>query len=55
MSMQMISDKMHFDTITLRPKTAIWKVEGYNIRSVHVKEIANCALTIVVSLSTMVI
>ena len=37
MSMQMISDKMHFDTVALRQKNAIWKVEGYNIRSVYVK------------------
>ena len=33
-SMQMISDKMHFDTIALRQKNAIWKVDGYNILSV---------------------
>ena len=29
MSMQMISDKMHFDTMIL------WKVDGYNILSVY--------------------
>ena len=33
--MQMISDFMHFDTITLRQKNAIWKVDSYNIRSVY--------------------
>ena len=26
---------MHFDTITLRPKNVIWKVDGYNIISVY--------------------
>ena len=33
--MQMISGFMHFDTIALRKKNAIWKVYGYNIRSVY--------------------
>ena len=32
----MISDFMHYDTIALRQKkNAIWKVGGYNIRSVY--------------------
>ena len=31
--MQMISDLMYFDTIELRQKNAISKVDGYNIRS----------------------
>ena len=35
MSMQMISDKMHFDAVALRPKNAIWKVDGYNISLVY--------------------
>ena len=35
MSMHMIPDKMHFDTIVLRPNNAIWNVDGYNIRSVY--------------------
>ena len=34
MSMQMIYDKMHFDTIALRQKNAIWNVDGCNILSV---------------------
>ena len=33
--MQMISDFMHLVTIMLRQKYAIWKVDGYNIRSVY--------------------
>ena len=33
-TMQMISDFMHVHTIALRQKNAIWKVDGYNIRSV---------------------
>ena len=33
--MQMIFDFMHFDTIVLRQKNAIWKVDGYNVRSVY--------------------
>ena len=35
-TMQMVSDFMHFDTIALRQKIAIWKVDGYNIRSVYI-------------------
>ena len=31
MTMQMISDFMYFDTIGLRQKNAIWKVDGYII------------------------
>ena len=34
--MQMISDFMHFDTIAIWQKIAIWKVDGYNSRSVHI-------------------
>ena len=34
MNMQMSSDKMHFDAVALRQKNAIWKLDGYNIRSV---------------------
>ena len=34
--MQMISDFMRFDTIVLRQKNMIWKVDGYNIRSVYI-------------------
>ena len=33
--MQVISAFMDFDTIALRQKNAIWKVDGYNIRSVY--------------------
>ena len=33
--MRMISDFMHFDTIAFRQKKSVWKVDGYNIRSVH--------------------
>ena len=32
-AMQMISDFMHFHVIALRQKNTIWKVDGYNIRS----------------------
>ena len=34
MIIQTISEFMHFDTIALRQKNTISKVEGYNIRSV---------------------
>ena len=37
LSIQMISDKMQFDTIALRQKNAIWKVDDYNIISVYVQ------------------
>ena len=38
--MQMISDFMHFDTVALWQKNnAIWKVDGYNIRSVYLPKI----------------
>ena len=36
--MQMISDFMHLDTIALRQKNEIWKVDGYNIRSVYISQ-----------------
>ena len=32
MSMQMISDEMHSDTIEIRQKKKIWKVVNYNFR-----------------------
>ena len=34
-TMQIISDFIYFDTIALRQKNAIWKVDGYNIGSVY--------------------
>ena len=39
--MHMISDFMHFDNIAFRQKkNAIWKVDGYNIRSVYTQPYA---------------
>ena len=35
MTMQKIFDFMHFHTTALRQKNAVWKVDGYNIRSVY--------------------
>ena len=35
-TMQMVSDFMHFHTIALRQKIATRKMGGYNIRSVYI-------------------
>ena len=38
-TMHMISDFMHFDTIAFRQKKkSVWKVDGYNIRSVYIAD-----------------
>ena len=35
MGMQMNSDEMHSDTITIRQQNTVWKVVSYNFRLVY--------------------